>query len=276
MLLEPTGAPGESWVFSCRMSDNIVNALGKNSADVVVTLPGNRKRTLYKAAKVAVACIQFQFGCKDYAYISKKVGRRVTKMRVYFRIFVDNRPVWSRPYVNSSEQWKCLQPTDEMVIGSRWLQWSITGIQPQKEGSVQRSNDCLWTNNTARCSSLCYHSSSLQFVIHLRLFNNNHDCANNIFELACILRVNSVLEYCHQYDDVQPLVSDGGVIGVHRWWCRWPSRKLVHWQKKSPSYISIHNYISDWNEEDVSPLEGCSGLTVWRNHKGVQKKKLNL
>ena len=28
--------------------------------------------------------------------------------------------------------------------------------------------------------------------------------------------VNSVLEYCHQYDDVQPLVSDGGVIGVHR------------------------------------------------------------
>ena len=134
MLLEPTGAPGDSWVFSCRISDYIVKALGKDNADVIVAIPNYRRKTLHKAAKVAAGCIQFKFGCKDYACISKEVGRRVTNMRVYFRIIVDDRLVWSRPYVISSKQWKRLKPKDgEWSLDQDACNEAQAGIQPKKK-----------------------------------------------------------------------------------------------------------------------------------------------
>ena len=121
MLLEPTGAPGESWMFSCRMSDNIVKAFGQNAGCDCDT-PSTVRRRCIRQPRSQWRAFNFNLDVRITHIFQQKVGRRVTKMRVYFRIFVDNRPVWSRPYVNSSEQWKCLQPTDEMVIGSRWLQ----------------------------------------------------------------------------------------------------------------------------------------------------------
>ena len=98
---------------------------------------------------------------------------------------------------------------------------------------------------------------------------------NNIFRSTCILR-------CKFSARVLPSIWWCTIIGFWWWYGLGPSlvvqmalrRIRALSPKKSPFYISIHRYISDWNEEDVSPLEGCSRLTDWRNHKGVHKKKV--
>ena len=122
MLLEPTGAPGESWMFSCRMSDNIVKAFGQNAGCDGDT-PSTVRRRCIRQPRSQWRAFNFNLDVRiTHIFQKKKLVLVSRKMHVQFRIIVDNRPVWSRPYGISSEQWKCLRPTDEMVIGSRWLQ----------------------------------------------------------------------------------------------------------------------------------------------------------